>query len=116
MTKRYEMIKNITLGETYELSLVFADDTLMHELNFKYRKKDKPTDVLSFSLEKNLGEIFINKKEEPARKEYLFIHAMLHLKGLNHSEEMDKQEKKILKKIIIKKRRTGKEIKNQENI
>lgn len=100
----------MTLGEAYELSLVFADDSLMHKLNLKYRQKDRSTDVLSFALEKNLGEIFINKKEKPARKEYLLIHAILHLKGLNHSEKMEKEEKKILKKItMLEKRKSEKE-------
>jgi len=101
MNKRYNLIKEMTLGKTYELSLVFADNALMYELNLEYRKKNKATDVLSFPLEKNLGEIFINKKETPQRKEYLFIHAMLHLKGFKHGLLMDKQEKKILKKITM---------------
>lgn len=31
-----------------ELSLVLADDAFVHRLNRRYRKKDKPTNVLSF--------------------------------------------------------------------
>lgn len=109
MDKRYQFIKNLVLPKSYELSLVFADKDLMRKLNLNYRKKNKPTDVLAFPLEKNIGEIFINKEEAKERREYLFVHALLHLKGLNHSLKMDKEEKKILKKITIEKMKTRKE-------
>ncbi len=33
-----------------ELALVFVDDPEIRELNRKFRKKDKPTDILSLSL------------------------------------------------------------------
>lgn len=33
-----------------ELSVVLADDAMVHELNRTYRGKDKPTNVLSFAL------------------------------------------------------------------
>jgi rRNA maturation RNase YbeY len=99
-------IKNAVLGQEYELSLVFAPSSLSHKLNKTYRDKDKPTNVLSFPLSKNSGEIFIDTtkaKTEAVKfnrnfKNYiglLFIHGLFHLKGLDHGSTMDKEEEKI---------------------
>ncbi|MDO8663295.1 MAG: rRNA maturation RNase YbeY [Candidatus Wildermuthbacteria bacterium] len=74
------------------------------KLNQKYRKKNRPTDVLSF-LYKGSGEIVIcpqevkknAKKYKLALKEELarvLIHGILHLLGYNH-EARGKEEKKM---------------------
>lgn len=104
----FELIKNKVLGKDYMLSLAFIGDKRSHRLNKTYRKKDKPTDVLSFPLDEKSGEIFINtkaierelklfglnKKELTA---FLFIHGLLHLKGLDHGSTMGKEEKRLCK-------------------
>lgn len=105
-------IKEKILGNEYELSLVFAPNTISQNLNKKYRSKDHPTNVLSFPLEKNIGEIFIDlsKIEEESNNlkinkqsyvVFIFIHGLLHLKGLDHGKEMSEQEKKFLKESNI---------------
>ncbi len=102
----YKKIKNVVLGEAYELSLVFIQPAKSRELNLAFRKKDKPTNILSFPLSKKSGEIFIcpviAAKEAPdfsrtSRQFFadLFIHGLLHLKGLAHGSKMDRQEAKI---------------------
>lgn len=99
-------MKNRVLGARYELSLVFASSSLSRKLNRTYRKKDKPTDVLSFPISKNSGEIFIDMKVAAREAKLfrkspknfigiLFIHALLHLKGYKHGSTMDKEEEKI---------------------
>lgn len=101
-------IKNEVLGESYELSLVFGGNTLSQELNSKYRGKDRPTNVLSFPLSENSGEIFIDtKKARSEAAEFdtnfqnhvgrLFIHGLFHLKGMDHGSKMDKEEERIRK-------------------
>ena len=97
MRKKWEKIKNQVLGKKFDLSVVFADSAMMKKLNETYRKKKGATDVLSFPLSKTMGEIFINKKA--TQKDYLFIHSLLHLKGLKHSKKMDKEEQKIWPEI-----------------
>ncbi|HEY4490019.1 MAG TPA: rRNA maturation RNase YbeY [Candidatus Paceibacterota bacterium] len=103
-------IKNAVLGKKYELSLVFSDDALLKRLNRIYRGKNKTTNVLSFSLSKTSGEIFLNlsliKKEfmihDSSFKLHvlrLFIHALLHLKGMSHGSRMERAEIKFLKKF-----------------
>lgn len=92
MRRKWKEIKERVLGKNFDLSVVIANDALMKKLNETYRKKKGPTDVLSFSLSPTMGEIFINKKA--ARPDYLFIHSLLHLKGLRHGKKMETEEKK----------------------
>lgn len=100
-------IKNKVLGEKYHLSLVFAGKNRMKKLNESYRGKDYLPNVLSFPLTKNEGEIFISLEEAkrqapsfsmPYEKfvSFLFIHGLLHLKGMKHSSRMENEEKRIL--------------------
>ena len=97
MRKRWEEIKNLVLGKKFDLSVVLAGGAMMKKLNETYRKKKGPTDVLSFSLSPTMGEIFINKKA--SRKDFLFIHSLLHLKGLKHGKIMEKEEQKLWRAI-----------------
>ena len=107
MNKKYTRLKNTVLGRSYDLSLVFIDKTKSRKLNQIYRKKNKPTNVLSFPISEEMGEIFIDR--ETSRREtgkfgmtfeefidFLFIHGLLHLKGMQHSDKMEKAEKKLL--------------------
>ena len=104
-------IKNKILGRKYDLSIVFVGDTRSKTLNKKYRKKDYPTNVLSFPISKDLGEIYINipyakkdcKNFELSFKNYLkfmIIHGSLHLNGYSHGEKMYNEEKQLLKFFI----------------
>ncbi|MBI1974409.1 MAG: rRNA maturation RNAse YbeY [Candidatus Zambryskibacteria bacterium] len=90
-------IKNKILGKKYELSLVLAKDALMRRLNRTYRGKDKSVNVLAFPLSKTSGEIFINPaRVEPFGTKHLFVHALLHLKGMRHGAKMNKVEQQLL--------------------
>lgn len=108
---KIENIKKDILGKKYSLSVAFVPLKKSHEINKKYRKKDKPTNVLSFALRPTQGELVlckaVIKKEakELQRNErewliFLVIHGMLHLKGMEHGSIMEKAEKKYGKKYI----------------
>ncbi|NQV93216.1 rRNA maturation RNase YbeY [Candidatus Kaiserbacteria bacterium] len=103
-------IKESILGKNYDLSLVFIGDRRAKTLNQKYRKKDYVPDILSFPYDKNEGEIFINPYQAKRRAKdfemdekkfivYLFIHGLLHLKGLRHGSTMDTMELAHLKRF-----------------
>lgn len=82
-----------------EISVSFISTTEMRVLNYKYRKKDEATDVLSFpqSPPKILGDIVLNKEIIATNaKEHqvsmtqelkrCIIHGILHLSGMTHRE------------------------------
>jgi probable rRNA maturation factor len=98
------------IGKNKEtVSVSFIDEKLMRQLNRFYRRKDSPTDVLSFNMDEDgiLGDILIctavarrNAKdyhttymEEVCR---LFVHGLLHLLGYDHGKVMFKVQDKIL--------------------
>ena len=108
----FVLIKEAVLGKKYELSLVFIGSSKSRSLNRIHRAKDKPTNILSFELSKNSGEIFIDlglsKKQAKKfdRKEdnflaFLFIHGLFHLKGFDHGDTMEKAEQKVRSKFKI---------------
>lgn len=87
-----------------DVSLV--NDSTIRRLNRRYRKKARPTDVLSFAYgeEGLLGEIIIS--EETARRQAkaygapyreelrrLVIHGVLHILGYDHGRRMSCAEK-----------------------
>lgn len=96
------------LGKEYECSLVIISPQRSRILNRTYRNKDTSTDILSFPLESNEGEIFIDLTTARAKSAlfersyqnfigFLFIHGLFHLKGYDHGDTMERQEKKIRK-------------------
>jgi probable rRNA maturation factor len=106
----YGEIKDAILGKKYTVSLAFISDAKAQKLNEEHRKKSYVSNVLSFPLDDQNGEIFI--APSVAKKEakkfnmtvdgyigFLFIHALLHLKGLDHSDTMEKAEQKYCKKF-----------------
>ncbi|TAL49558.1 rRNA maturation RNase YbeY [Patescibacteria group bacterium] len=108
----FALLKERLLGVRYELSLVFSGSNLSRKLNRRYRGRNQPANVLSFSLGPASGEIFIDLPR--ARREALasstplslylgglFIHGMLHLKGRRHGSRMEREEIKFLKKFNL---------------
>jgi rRNA maturation RNase YbeY len=102
-----------------DLSLALVDNTEIRRLNAKYRKRDYPTDVLSFPADVNLpgglrllGDVVISvEKAKRQAKERgrtfdeeiatLLVHGILHLLGYDHERSakaarvMGRLEKKI---------------------
>jgi probable rRNA maturation factor len=108
----FVVFKNKVLGKKYDLSIVFVGEKTIQKLNKEYRKIHKPTDILSFSLSKNSGEIFICEKiAKKKAKEFemtytaflpfLFIHGLVHLKGYDHGKKMELEESKYRKYFTI---------------
>ncbi len=106
--KRLEKLAEKILGgeekARTDLSITFVGLKEIQKLNKKYRKIDRPTDVLSFTYV-NSGEIVIcpqavkknaetfgeNFKKELTR---VLIHGILHILGYNH----EKKDGKMIKK------------------
>jgi probable rRNA maturation factor len=86
------------------INLVFCENDHVRELNKRFRKLDKVTDVLSFLYEEEdvLGEIYIAsaqaKKQAPKWKNTFYdelrrlvVHGSLHLAGFDHMNAKDRK-------------------------
>ena len=123
-------LEYIDIGRMTEVSVTFTDNEKIQVLNREYRKKDAPTDVLSFPLidwdsdgtepddassffPLALGDIVISlEKASQQAKEYdqslvreisfLTIHSTLHLLGYDHeTSPEDEREMFGIQDIII---------------
>lgn len=96
-----------------EASVVLADDSFIQTLNRDYRKKDSPTNVLSFPQELPLlGDIVLayetiaheadeQEKSFEEHLTHLSIHGILHLLGYDHIDDDDAQEMEALEVEIL---------------
>ena len=95
----------------WEISLVFAGEQRAQNLNIQLRNKDYVPNVLSYISGKKSGEIIIcpriAKKQAPSygltythMVGFLFIHGLLHLKGLQHGATMEKREREALSQLV----------------
>ncbi len=116
-------VKFSTKYKKTTFTLLLTNDDEIHDLNNIFRKKNKPTDVLSFnqlypleSSDKSLGDIVISvdtaikqasEKALPLESELilLFVHGYLHLLGFDHikikdAKTMFKYQNEIMKDIL----------------
>ena len=106
-----------------ELSLALIGDGEMRKLNAKYRRKDYPTDVLSFPVESHLpletrllGDVIISVDKAGSQAEErrrtldqematLLVHGIVHLLGYDHERSakdaraMRRLENKIYRRL-----------------
>ena len=108
----FAKMKDAVLGKDYSLSLVFIGESKSKKLNASYRGKNKSTNILSFPIDNKTGEIFITLKVLERQKKsfgrktdnfaaFLFIHGLLHLKGHEHGDTMEKAEEVVRRKFGI---------------
>jgi probable rRNA maturation factor len=105
-----------------DITLRLTNDEEIHQLNFKFRKQDKATDVLSFNYNFDdpetkhhyLGDIVISmdtaaiqapKYHLSLNQELVFlaIHGTLHLLGYNHEQPDQKETMWRLQDVIFDK-------------
>lgn len=92
-----EDLNKIDLTNNYEIEIIFTDTEEIKELNSKFRKIDKPTDVLSFPIEqfntqkKILGSLVISPEivsQKDESIEEVIKHGILHLLGYDHETDL----------------------------
>ena len=114
LLKKFKITSNVQ-----EISIFLTNNVKMRQLNLRFRKKNNPTDVLSFPInivKKKIGYLgdiaisyeIVNKRSKKTNFNYEFdkmwVHGYLHLIGYDHKkirefEKMRKLEKKILNYI-----------------
>lgn len=105
-------MKDAVLGESYDLSLVFVGEDEARDISVRTKQKDYVPNVLSFPLDENSGEVFICPAEAERQAPsfgrttenfiaFLFIHALCHLKGMDHGATMDRTEAKFREEFGI---------------
>ena len=97
-----------------ELSILLCDDATIRTLNRRYRKKNKPTDVLAFPMQEGpgpaahrglLGDVVISlptatrqavEHDRPIIQEVTFLlaHGLLHLLGYDHANKREERDMK----------------------
>jgi probable rRNA maturation factor len=110
--------KTVKLAETdlncFDISIVFVGEAESKKINWKYRKYDKSTDVLSFNLNsgynkngKSLeGELVLcsnviaknardNKVEFLRELAFVLAHGVLHVLGWRHGKKMFEAQDRI---------------------
>ena len=109
------------LNKKAYFTLLLSNNKKIRDLNRKFRKKNKHTDVLSFPFEQkkgNLKEIYLgdiiisfnymNKPKNLNSKEFkqktikIFIHGFLHLLGYDHIKEKDYKKMFLMEQKVFK--------------
>jgi ssRNA-specific RNase YbeY (16S rRNA maturation enzyme) len=101
----FKRIAADVLGPDYDLSVAFLSGKEMRAVTLRTKGKDKISNVLSFPLSKNSGEILLCRSAAaPYSIGYLFIHGLFHLKGLRHGATMEREERRVLKRFGLRAR------------
>ena len=106
------------------VNIVLVDDREIRRLNRRYRGKDKPTDVLSFSYldggaapaDGTVGDVFVSHQTlaRDARRLRvkashlalrIVVHGMLHVIGYDHESDadaarMERRERALLRRLL----------------
>jgi len=108
------------LAADCELSLVFTDDAHVRRLNRDFRKKDSPTNVLSFPapagadgrLGPILGDVVLARETVvreadaegltmEAHLAHLILHGFLHILGYDHADEAEATAMERLETAVL---------------
>jgi probable rRNA maturation factor len=123
LSEFYERVRSELGFEPESVTIELVSDTAMARLNAAYRKKEGPTDVLSFPANgarpapgpQYVGDIAISpetarrnarrySRSLPLEMRILILHGMIHLAGFDHEAdhgEMDRLERRLRKRLGV---------------
>ena len=90
-----------------DVSVALVDAETIRDLNFEFRDRDEPTDVLSFEVDgpygEMVGEVVIcpNCAHHGMSVDELVVHGALHLGGMEHGEDFESSEMARLQRAVM---------------
>jgi probable rRNA maturation factor len=100
-------ILGLDLERIGEVSVALVDPEAIRDLNFEFRDRDEPTDVLSFEVDgpygEMVGEVVIcpNCADHGMSVDELVVHGALHLGGMEHGENFGASEMARLQRAVM---------------
>jgi probable rRNA maturation factor len=100
-------ILGLDLERIGEVSVVLVDPETIRDLNFEFRDRGEPTDVLSFEVDgpygEMVGEVVIcpNCAHHGMSVDELVVHGALHLGGIEHGEDFGASEMARLQRAVM---------------
>jgi probable rRNA maturation factor len=105
--KIVKLVKKILKGEGYKLNklnIIITDNNHLKELNRKFLKKNRSTNVMAFNMDE-VSEIYVSGEKVKNNEElyYYITHALLHIIGFEHrnSNENKLMEEKCFQYLSI---------------
>jgi probable rRNA maturation factor len=98
------------------VSLLLTNDATVRDLNLRFRRQDKPTNVLSFPAPQNperfLGDVALaygvcaREAQEQGKPlahhlQHLVAHGVLHLLGYDHMSDAEAYEMEGLERVVL---------------
>lgn len=121
--------RNLKIKKNYGISIVLVDNKTIKDLNIRYRRKNKVTDILTFCYKEKkinenkksflnftdkdyLGDIIISHERlKKQAREYkrtseqefcsLLVHGLLHLFGYDHHRKKDRERMEKMENLIL---------------
>jgi probable rRNA maturation factor len=97
-------------------TLLLTDDAALRDLNGRFRRQDKPTNVLAFPAtpnpQRHLGDVALaygvcareaaeQGKPLSAHLQHLVAHGVLHLLGYDHMTDQEAHEMEALERVVL---------------
>ncbi|MGC8976218.1 MAG: rRNA maturation RNase YbeY [Candidatus Ratteibacteria bacterium] len=106
LNEKIERLKEIIEVPLKQISVYLVNNKIIKNLNKKFLNKNNFTDVLTFKLSRNFGEIIISVEECKKNAKvygntleneilYVLIHGILHL--MNYKDYTEKEREKMFK-------------------
>jgi probable rRNA maturation factor len=84
---------------------VLVGEAVIRDLNFRFRGRDEPTDVLSFELDgpygEMVGEVVVCPASARMGVDELVVHGALHLSGMDHGEDFETSEMARVQRSVM---------------
>ena len=97
----------LDLEQIGEVSVALVDPETIRDLNFEFRDRDEPTDVLSFEVDGPYGEmvgevVICPHCVDPGMSvDELVVHGALHLGGMEHGDDFAASEMARVQRAVM---------------